>query len=323
MATNGKVGHLAGSANARVGFAAGIEILRNGGTAMDAAIAAVRCVEDNLDDQGVGSGGVPNVLGEVELDATIMDGRTLATGAVGAIKGYPNPIDIARKVMEETPHVMLVGEGAELFAKTHGFETSNLLTPESEELWRARIVGDVETASNMYEDQYSTYMGTVRNWKELLHDRIFGTTNVMAKDMDGNIACAVSTSGWGFKWPGRLGDSPVIGAGNYADNRYGAAACTGRGEMAIRACSAHSVVTYMRFGMSLEEALKTAMEDLSHLVDPYAERMNVMNIVAMDKDGNAAAASSAEGAAFVYQTTDMDAYEEKPRIVVPVKTRSA
>jgi beta-aspartyl-peptidase (threonine type) len=322
MATNGKTGYLAGSANARVGFAAGIEILRNGGTAMDAAIAAVRCVEDNLDDQGVGSGGVPNVLGEVELDATVMDGRTLATGAVGAIKGYPNPIEIARKVMEETPHVMLVGDGAELFAETHGFTKAELLTPESKELWRARIVGDVETESNMYEDQYSTYMGTVRRWKELLHERILGTTNVMAKDMDGNIACAVSTSGWGFKWPGRLGDSPVIGAGNYADNRYGAAACTGRGEMAIRACSAHSVVTYMRFGMSLEEALKTAMEDLSHLVDPYAERLNVMNIVAMDKDGNAAAASTAEGAAFVYQTTEMDDYEEKPRIVVPVKTRT-
>jgi beta-aspartyl-peptidase (threonine type) len=322
MATNGKIGYLAGSANARVGFAAGSEILRNGGTAMDAAIAAVRCVEDNLEDQGVGTGGVPNVLGEVELDATIMDGRTLATGAVGAIKGYPNPIEIARKVMEETPHVMLVGEGAELFAETHGFTKAELLTPESKELWRARIVGDVETESNMYEDQYSTYMGTVRRWKELLHERILGTTNVMAKDMDGNIACAVSTSGWGFKWPGRLGDSPVIGAGNYADNRYGAAACTGRGEMAIRACSAHSVVTYMRFGMSLEEALKTAMEDLSHLVDPYAERLNVMNIVAMDKDGNAAAASTAEGAAFVYQTTEMDDYEEKARIVVPVKTRT-
>jgi beta-aspartyl-peptidase (threonine type) len=93
--------------------------------------------------------------------------------------------------------------------------------------------------------------------------------------------------------------------------------------MAVRACSAHSVVTYMRFGMPLEDALRTAMEDLSHLVDPYAERLNVMNIVAMDKDGNAAATSSAEGAAFVYQTTEMDAYEEKPRIVVPIKTRKA
>jgi L-asparaginase / beta-aspartyl-peptidase len=221
--------------------------------------------------------------------------------------------------MEVTPHVMLVGEGAELFAKVHGFQTRELLTPESEELWRARIVGDVETASNAYEDQYSTYMQTVRDWKELLHDRIFGTTNVIARDLQGNIACAVSTSGWGFKWPGRLGDSPIIGAGNYADTRYGSAACTGRGEMAIRAASAHSVVTYMRFGMSLEEALTMAMEDLKAVVDPYAERMNVMNIVAMDKDGNVNAASTADGTAYVYQTVEMDSYEEKPRLVVALK----
>ena len=297
---------------------AATDILKQGGSALDAAIAAVRLVEDNLEDFGVGTGGIPNVLGQVELDATVMDGTTLAAGAVGAIKGYPNPIDIARKVMELTPHVMLVGEGAELFAEMHGFEKSELLTPEAKEIWRARVIGDVETSSNAYEDQYSTYMTVVRHWKEMLHDRIFGTTNVIARDLQGNIACAVSTSGWGFKWPGRLGDSPVIGAGNYADTRYGAAACTGRGEMAIRAVSAHSVVTYMRFGMSLEEALREAMADLRHLPDDYAERANVMNIVAMDARGNVSAASTAEGAGFVVQTVEMDSYEERPRLVVPL-----
>jgi len=298
---------------------AAVDVLKSGGNALDAAIEAVRLVEDNLEDQGVGTGGVPNVLGQVELDATVMDGTTLAAGAVGAMRNYPNPIDIAKKVMEVTPHVMLVGEGAELFAKVHGFQKRELLTPASEELWRARIVGDIETTSNAYEDQYSTYMQTVRDWKELLHDRIFGTTNVIARDLQGNIACAVSTSGWGFKWPGRLGDSPIIGAGNYADTRYGSAACTGRGEMAIRAVTAHSVVTYMRFGMSLEEALTMAMEDLKSVVDPYAERMNVMNIVAMDKDGNVNAASTADGTAYVFQTVDMDNYEEKPRMIVALK----
>ena len=314
----GTVGIVAGSANARVGMQAAVEALRGGGSAMDAAIAAVRCVEDNLEDFGVGAGGIPNLLGEVELDATVMDGRTLAAGAVGAVKGYPHPIDIARKVMEETPHVMLVGAGAELFAEAHSFERSDLLTPEAQEVWRARVIGDVETASNAYEDQYSTYMTTVRKWKDLLHEKIFGTTNVIARDLEGNIACAVSTSGWGFKWPGRLGDSPIIGAGNSADNRYGSAACTGRGEMAIRCATAHSVVTYMRFGMSLDEALTEAMRDLGHLVDPYAERSNVMNIVAMDALGNVNAASTAEGAGYVVQTVEMDAYEERPRLVVPL-----
>jgi len=314
----GTVGIVAGSANARVGMQAAVEVLRGGGSALDAAIAAVRCVEDNLEDYGVGTGGIPNILGEVELDATVMDGRTLAAGAVGAVKGYPHPIDIARRVMEETPHVMLVGAGAELFAETHGFEKGELLTPEAREVWRARVFGDVETASNAYEDQYSTYMATVRKWKDLLHEKVFGTTNVIARDLDGNIACAVSTSGWGFKWPGRLGDSPIIGAGNYADNRYGSAACTGRGEMAIRCASAHSVVTYLRFGMSLDEALTEAMRDLGHLVDPYAERSNVMNIVAMDALGNVNAASTAEGAGYVVQTVEMDDFEERPRLVVPL-----
>lgn len=319
MGTTGTVGIVCGSANARVGMQAATDLLRAGGSALDAAIAAVRLVEDNLEDQGVGSGGVPNVLGVIELDATVMDGTTLAAGAVGAVRNYPNPIDIARKVMELTPHVMLVGEGAELFARHHGFATRDLMTPETKELWRARIIGDVETSSNMYEDQYSTYMEAVRDWKQTLHEELFGTTNVIARDLNGNIACAVSTSGWGFKWPGRLGDSPIIGAGNYADTRYGAAACTGRGELAIRAASAHSVVTCMRFGKSLDEALQIAMEDLRHLADPYAERMNVMNIVAMDAAGNVSAASTAEDAAFVYQTVNMDAYEERPRMVVPMK----
>src|SRR5499427_746551 len=125
-----------GSANARVGFSAAIAVLRDGGSAMDAAIAAVKCVEDNRDDHGVGTGGIPNVLGEVELDASVMDGHTLAAGAVAAVKGFRHPIEIARKVMQTTPHVMLVGAGAELFAERHGFEQAELLTPEAEAIWR-------------------------------------------------------------------------------------------------------------------------------------------------------------------------------------------
>jgi beta-aspartyl-peptidase (threonine type) len=297
---------------------AAIDMLRAGGSAVDAAIAAVRLVEDNLEDNGVGTGGIPNVLGQVELDASIMDGKTLAAGAVGAVRNYPNPIEIARKVMELTPHVMLVGEGAELFARHHGFKTAELLTPEAEKDWRERLKDPAAERGNVYEDQYQLYMGVVRDWTKLLHKEIYGTTNVIARDREGNIACAVSTSGWGFKWPGRLGDSPIIAAGNYADNRFGAAACTGRGEMAIRCASAHSVVTYLRQGMALDDALRAAMIDLHHLVDPFAERTNVMNIVAMDREGNVQAASTSSETQFVYQTVEMDAYELKPRLHVPL-----
>ncbi|HET9017315.1 MAG TPA: N(4)-(beta-N-acetylglucosaminyl)-L-asparaginase [Thermomicrobiaceae bacterium] len=319
MAGGKGTGIVVGSANARVGMQAAVDVLRRGGSAVDASIAAVRLVEDNLEDSGVGTGGIPNVLGQVELDASIMDGTTLAAGTVGAVKHYPHPIDIARKVMELTPHVMLVGEGAELFARTHGFEPAELLTDHARDVWREQVKGESGLAGNVYMDQYSLYMDAVRDWSKLLHEQIFGTTNVIVRDAEGNIACAVSTSGWGLKWPGRLGDSPIIGAGNYADSRFGAAACTGRGEMAIRCATAHSVVMFLREGHSLEEALRRAMVDLRHLPDPYAERQNVMNIVGMDREGNVLAASTSDESKFVYQTTEMDAYEERPRLVVPLQ----
>lgn len=307
-----------GSANARVGFEAAIGKLKAGGSAMDAAIAAVRCVEDNRDDHGVGTGGIPNVVGQVELDASVMDGRTLAAGAVAAVKGFRHPIEIARKVMD-TPHVLLVGEGAELFADRHGFERADLLTPQAEAIWRERILGGQPTSSNLYADSYQMYMAAVRDWVKLLHDRILGTTNVIVRDAVGDLACAVSTSGWGFKWPGRVGDSPIVGAGNYAHNKHGAAACTGRGEMAIRAATAYSIVRYMRDGLDVEAALRKAMFDLRDLVDPFAERVNVMNAVAMDRDGNVSAISTAEGTFYVYQTLEMREPLEKPRLCVPLK----
>jgi beta-aspartyl-peptidase (threonine type) len=308
-----------GSANARIGLPAAIAALHAGHSAMDAAVAAVKCVEDNREDHGVGTGGIPNVLGQVELDASVMDGRTLGAGAVGALKGYRHPIEIARKVMETTPHVLLVGAGAELFAERHGFEPAELLTPEAAAIWRERILGGAQTGSNLYADSYQMYMAVVRDWAKLLHDKILGTTNVIVRDTAGDIASAVSTSGWGFKWPGRVGDSPIIGAGNYADNRYGAAACTGRGEMAMRAATASSIVRYMRDGFTLDDALRRAMLDLRDLVDPFAERVNVMNAVAMDRDGSVGAISTAADTFYVFQTLDMSAPEERPRACVSLK----
>lgn len=300
------------SANGKVGIKEAMRVLKAGGSAVDAVEAGIRLVESNPDDHSVGYSGYPNLLGEVELDASIMDGLTLAAGAVGAVKNYEHAISLARKVMEELPHVMIVDRGAERFAREMGFESRNLLTPEAEATWRQIFEKKVP---DVYAERMK-YLERIRQFARIAADpeRPNETVNFIAMDSKGNLATGVSTSGWSWKYPGRLGDSPVIGAGNYCDNRYGAAACTGQGEMAIRMCTAHSVVMYMKFGMSLEEAGKQAIKDLGYLVDPYFGRVS---IVAMDRYGNHAGFSNSPDATYVYMTDSMEDYVEVPRIYVP------
>ncbi len=304
-------GVVVASANGQVGITAAVEVLRAGGSAIDALVAGIELVEANPEDHTVGYSGLPNLLGEVELDASIMDGRTLAAGSVGALHDYQDAIALARTVMETLPHVLIVGDGAGRLAAEAGLTRTNLLTPEAEEIWRSRM--DVPTGER------DAYFGRMRDlvvahhsdpeMPELPEDH-HGTVNFIARDRDGNIACGVSTSGWAWKYPGRLGDSPIIGAGNYADNRWGAAACTGRGEMAQRLCTAHSVVTFMRFGMSLDEALRQAVLDLHALEDQYRSEVN---IVAIDRDGTPGAASTDAGKTYIYMREDMETFVEEPR----------
>ena len=300
------------SSNGKVGISAAMGVLRNGGSAIDAVEAGIRLVESNPQDDTVGLGGIPNLLGQVELDASIMDGRTLAAGAVAALQGYEHPISIARKVMEELPHVLLAGSGAERFAAEMGFQRGKLLTEKARETWEKRLHQAIPEAvlANLEEGP------DLRQWVKRVREsrRAGGTVNFLAQDADGNICAGVSTSGQGWKYPGRVGDSPLIGAGNYADNRYGAAACTGLGEMAILAGTAHSVVLYLRMGLSLEEAGRQAMEDLHALPTPYRGEMN---IVALDKDGRHAAFSNREKRTYIYMTEEMDEPEELPRVLVP------
>jgi beta-aspartyl-peptidase (threonine type) len=301
------------SANGQVGITEAMRVLKDGGSAVDAVEAGVRLVESNPDDHTVGYSGLPNLLGEVELDASVMDGLTLQAGAVGAVKNYEHAISLARKVMEELPHVMLVGDGAARFAKEMGFPERNLLTPEAEKVWRE--IFDEREVPSMYRDRMK-YLDSIRRFARLAVDpeRPNETVNLIAMDARGNLAAGVSTSGWAWKYPGRLGDSPVIGAGNYADNRYGAAACTGRGEMAMRLCTAHSVVMYLKMGMGLVDAGVQAMKELAYLVDPYFGRVS---IIAVDAQGNHAAFSNAPDATYVYITESMETYVEAPRIHVP------
>lgn len=304
------------SHNGRIGLEASMEVLRAGGSAVDAVIAGIRLVEANPEDHTVGYSGLPNMLGEVELDASIMEGAGLRAGSVGALKGYQDAVDVARHVMDTLPHVLIAGEGAARLAAEMGLEQKDLLTPEAERIWKSRLGDEF--------DRDASYLGRIQELVSHhaedpevaeLDEPAHGTVNFIARDQSGLIACGVSTSGWAWKYPGRMGDSPVIGAGNYADNRWGAAACTGRGEMAQRCVTAHSVVTFMRFGMSLEDALHQAMKDLEHLDDPYASEMNIL---AMDRDGNPGAASSNPEKTYVVMTEGMSEPEERPRTHVPV-----
>jgi beta-aspartyl-peptidase (threonine type) len=302
---------IAASSNGKVGISAAMGVLRNGGSAIDAVEAGIRLVESNPQDKTVGLGGIPNLLGEVELDASIMDGRTLEAGAVAALRGYEHPISVARKVIEELPHVLLVGPGAERFAAEMGFQRRELLTEEAREAWEERLRQAMPEAvlANLEEEP------DLRQWVKRVRgsEQDGGTVNFLAQDANGDICAGVSTSGPGWKYPGRVGDSPLIGAGNYADNHYGAAACTGLGEMAILAGTAHSVILYLKMGLSLEKAGRQAMEDLNALAAPY---LGVMNIVALDKDGRHTAFSNREERSYVYMTGEMDEPEELPRVVV-------
>lgn len=295
---------LVASANGDVGMAAGMDILRRGGSALDAVEAASRLVEDNLEDHSVGTGGFPNSAGEVELDASLMEGTTRRAGAVAALKDYPYPISVARAVLEALPrHLLLVGEGAALFAAAQGFETRDLLT---------------EAAAQAYQEKKFTISGESYAFDGTdvkKSPETYGTVNFLAQDANGHIASAVTTSGWAFKHPGRVGDSPLIGAGNYCDDRYGACACTGLGEWSIRASTARTVVLAMQLGMSLDDACVFAFQDLFSIpvpppIDP------VMSFVALDRDGAHAGYSTTPGRTYVWQTKDMAQFETQERVIV-------
>lgn len=315
-------GIIVASANGAIGIEAGVDILRAGGSALDAVVAAVRLVEANPDDHTVGYSGLPNLLGEVELDASIMVGDGLRAGGIGALTGYQDAIDLACRVMDELPHVLIAGGGAARFAAEVGLPRRSLLTAEAEAIWRSRVDGSVDDERSAYYTRMRELVRSTASDPDLAGtgEPPHGTVNVIARDRDGRIASAVSTSGWAWKYPGRLGDSPIIGAGNYADDRWGAAACTGRGEMAQRACTAHSVVTFMRFGMPLDDALALAADDLSALEDPYASEVN---IVALDRDGKPGAVSTEAGKTYVVMSEDMTQPDLRPRRHVPLRSRGS
>ena len=299
------------SGNGRGALPAGIAILARGGSALDAVEACARIVEADPADRSVGLGGLPNVLGEVELDASILDGTTHAAGSVSALTGYLHPITVARAVMERLPHVMLVGAGAKRFAREIGAEEAELLTPETRELWIERLREAGQTPASI---------GQAKELAPIVRDLTReerGTVNFIAFDKSGRFATAVSTSGWGYKYPGRIGDSPVIGAGHYCDTRYGGAACTGYGELALRNLSAKTAVDRLAAGASPEVVAERAIADANALVS-HGSRLNIVVLAA---NGTHAAATTRSGVKYAYQSVGMTRAAVRARAIVRRQAR--
>ncbi len=259
--------------NARANAAAW-EILSRGGTALDAVEAGARFVEADPDDQSVGYGGRPDRDGHVTLDACIMDHLGNA-GSVSFLQGIKHPISVARKVMEKTPHVMLVGEGAQQFALSEGFRLENLLTENSKKEW--------------------TEWKKTSDYKPIINIESHDTIGMVAIDKKGDIAGACTTSGLAYKMHGRVGDSPIIGAGLFVDNEVGGAAATGMGEAVLKSLGSFLVVELMRQGMSPQEACKEAVMRIIR----KQEYQNIqVGYLAVDKQGQCGAFSIQPG--FVY-----------------------
>ena len=279
------------------------EILSKGGRALDAVEAGVMIPEADPADMSVGYGGLPDRDGKVTLDSCIMDEKGNC-GAVMAIENIMHPIKVARLVMEKTPHVQLVGEGALQFALSEGFKKENLLTPESEKIWKEWLKNskyDPMTIPKLLEKQKVEQEPYPWPVAALNHD----TIGMIAMDKDGNISGACTTSGMAFKMRGRVGDSPIIGAGLFVDNEIGAATSTGVGEEVVKICGAHTVVEMMRHGASPEEACKEAVRRIIKNNGANAKNIQV-GFLAVNKKGEYGGYSVMKNFSMAIRTNEME-----------------
>ncbi len=269
-------------------------ILQDGGRALDAVEAGVRVPEADLGNATVGKGGYPDRDGHVTLDACIMD-EYGNCGSVAALEHITHAISVARMVMEKTPHIMLVGEGALQFALANGFERETLLTPKAEEAWKDWLKEKkYEPVINIENKSFATAKLPGNQYN---HD----TIGMLAIDGKGNLSGACTTSGMAFKMRGRVGDSPIIGAGLYVDNAVGGATATGVGEEVIRTVGSFLVVELMRQGRSPQEACREAVQ---RIIDKNPERAKGLQVgfLALNKRGEYGAFSLQKG--FSYAVCD-------------------
>lgn len=253
-----------------------VEIMQNGGEVLDGIIQGVNIQEADPDDMSVGYGGLPNEHGVVQLDAAVMHGPSHTAGSVGAIENIKHPSSVAKLVMERTDHVLLVGDGAKRFAKLHGFKEENLLTDRARENWLKwkENLSDDDDYIPAYDPENSSFGSDLNEYQ--IH---YGTIHCSGMDAQRNLSSVTTTSGLSYKIPGRVGDSPIIGAGLYTDNEVGSAGSTGRGEENLKNLSAFFIVERMRMGDSPEEACLAACQRI-------ADHARVPRLLGEDGDPN-------------------------------------
>ena len=300
------------SANGLGAVARAIEELASGSDTIEAVVRGVNLVEADPDDSSVGYGGLPNADGIVQLDSSLMHGPTRGAGAVAAIEGIKRPSLVALDVMRYTDHHLLVGEGAQRFAISMGHQVEDLLTDQSRQRWiewRARLS---DRDDYLTPEESGERIGPMRGPADFgdglldSHDgfRPQGTINCDIVDREGDLSSVTTTSGLSYKIPGRVGDSPIIGAGQYCDNDVGAAGSTGRGEAVIKTCGSHTVVELMRNGMSPKDACLEALRRVVHvtvearLLDDQGRPNFNVNYYAVNKNGEYGGAAIWSGARF-------------------------
>jgi N4-(beta-N-acetylglucosaminyl)-L-asparaginase len=290
------------SANGLHALDKGMAILKQGGDTLDAVIAAVTVVEDDPNDTSVGYGGLPNEDGVVELDASCMHGPTARAGSVASVRNIKNVARLAKTVMENTNHVMIVGDGARRYAVDEGFEEMNLLTDKSRKIWLAwKASSSMNWRPGIDSPEWKEHMGQLFNGDEkeiAFAERViahppWGTIPCMAINEKGDISATTTTSGLAWKIAGRVGDSPIIGAGCCVDNEVGAAGSTGKGEENIKISGGHTIIEQMRQGKSPKDACLEALSRIAHNYKNDKKKLSTFHIFfyAINKDGVHGAAS--------------------------------
>lgn len=273
---------------AKEGIEQGFEQLNQNGKASDAIETAIKAVEDFPYYKSVGYGGLPNEDQVVELDAGYMDGDTFDVGAICAIKDFANPISIAKKLSEEKVNNILVSYGAEKYAREHHFEEKEMLTDRAKAFYRKK-----KKELEQQAQELKPYDG---------HD----TVGMVCLDENGTVVAGTSTSGLFMKKPGRIGDSPFVGSGFYADSEVGGATATGLGEDLMKGCISYEIVRLMKEGLTPQQACEKAVNDLDASLKKRRTVAGDLSVVAMNNKGEFGCATNIEGFSFSVATSDVE-----------------